>query len=110
MALLVPLSASPAALFVLMLLLGVAGMGIPPVGTGLAVRFAPAAPTLAAALAVSAFNGGTALGTWTGSIALGSPLGVTGPLVVAVAMAALGLVVLLIMAGLRLTKEPDRVG
>ncbi|WP_125107155.1 MFS transporter [Gulosibacter massiliensis] len=36
MALLVPLSAAPAAMFALMFLLGIAGMGIPPVGTGLA--------------------------------------------------------------------------
>lgn len=53
MALLVPLSTNAVATFVLMFLLGIAGMGIPPVGTGLAVRFAPAAPTLAA-ISVSA--------------------------------------------------------
>jgi predicted MFS family arabinose efflux permease len=57
MALLVPLSTNAVATFVLMFLLGIAGMGIPPVGTGLAVRFAHAAPTLAAAISVSAFNG-----------------------------------------------------
>ncbi|WP_035768240.1 MFS transporter [Arthrobacter castelli] len=110
MTLLIPLSTVPTALFALMLLLGVAGMGIPPVGTGLAVRFAAAAPTLAAALAVSAFNGGTALGTWTGSIALESSLGLLGPLTIAIAMAVLGLVTLVIMAALRLTTEHRRVG
>ncbi|CAN7336187.1 MFS transporter [Arthrobacter sp. LjRoot78] len=98
MALLVPLSTNAVATFVLMFLLGTAGMGIPPVGTGLAVRFAPAAPTLAAAIAVSAFNGGTAIGTWLGAAALESTLGVFGPLTVAIILAALGLLALLILA------------
>lgn len=103
--LLIPLSTSAAATFVLMFLLGVAGMGVPPVGTGLAVRFAAAAPTLAAAVSVSAFNGGTAVGTWAGASALESSLGITGPLTVAIIMAVLGLAVLLVMAALRVTTE-----
>lgn len=107
MGLLIPLSGNPVALFVLMFLLGIAGMGIPPVGTGLAVRFAAAAPTLAAALAVSAFNGGTALGTWTGAIALESPLGILGPVIVALVAAVLGLIVLLVMAAKRLADAPE---
>lgn len=105
MALLVPLSTNAAALCVLMFLLGVAGMGIPPVGTGLAVRFASAAPTLGAAIAVSAFNGGTAIGTWSGGIALASPLGILGPLTVAIALALLGLVTLGVMARARVVRE-----
>ncbi|MGJ0184407.1 MFS transporter [Corynebacterium glyciniphilum] len=105
MILLIPLSANPVTMFVLMFLLGLAGMGVPPVGTGLAVRFAAAAPTLAAALAVSAFNGGTALGTWAGSITLETSVGVLGPLIFAVVSAALGLVTLLVMAALRLTSQ-----
>lgn len=109
MALLVPLSTSATATFVLMFLLGIAGMGVPPVGTGMAVRFAAAAPTLAAAISVSAFNGGTALGTWTGSIAIDSSFGILGPLTIAIAMAVLGLVTLVIMAAQRLTTEPGRV-
>ncbi|MFF1555763.1 MFS transporter [Rhodococcus erythropolis] len=44
MLLLIPLSTYAAATFVLMFLLGIAGMGVPPVGTGLAARFAAAAP------------------------------------------------------------------
>jgi DHA1 family inner membrane transport protein len=52
---------------------------------------------------VSAFNGGTAIGTWLGGIALESSLGVLGPVVVGVAMAALGLAALLVMAARPLT-------
>lgn len=99
MALLVPLSNNVVATFVLMFLLGIAGMGIPPVGTGLAIRFASAAPALAAAISVSAFNGGTALGTWLGASALGTQLGVAGPLAVGISMASLGFLTLLVMAG-----------
>lgn len=98
MALLIPLSTNAVALFILMFLLGIAGMGIPPVGTGLAVRFAATAPTLAAAISVSAFNGGTAIGTWAGANALGTPLGILGPMTVGIVMALLGLVTLLTMA------------
>lgn len=108
MLLLIPLSTNAVATFVLMFLLGIAGMGVPPVGTGLAVRFADAAPTLAAAISVSAFNGGTAIGTWAGASALESSLGITGPLTVAIGMAVLGLVALLVMAAMRLTKNDDR--
>jgi DHA1 family inner membrane transport protein len=108
MVLLVPLSTSPVATFALMFLLGIAGMGVPPVGTGLAVRFASTAPTLAAAVSVSAFNGGTAVGTWAGASALESPLGITGPLTVGIFMAALGVGTLLVMAALRLTRENGR--
>jgi DHA1 family inner membrane transport protein len=98
MSLLIPLSTNAIATFILMFLLGIAGMGIPPVGTGLAVRFAATAPTLAAAVSVSAFNGGTAIGTWAGATALGTPLGLLGPLIVGIVMAILGLVTLLVMA------------
>lgn len=101
--LLIPMSTNAVAMFILMFLLGIAGMGIPPVGTGLAVRFAAAAPALAAAVAVAAFNGGTAIGTWTGASALESSLGVTGPLAVALVMSTLGLITLVTMAMLRLT-------
>ena len=103
--LLIPLSANAAAVYILMFLLGTAGMGIPPIGTGLAVRFAHTAPTLAAAISVSAFNGGTALGAWTGASALESSLGNMGPLTVATIMASLGLLTLLVMASLRLIQD-----
>mgnify|MGYP000147084619 CR=1 FL=1 len=105
MALLVPLSTNTTAIFVLVFLLGIAGMGIPPVGTSLAVRFAHAAPTLAAAISVSAFNGGTAIGAWLGASALESTLGVVGPLTVAVILAVLGLLALLAMAVMRMTSN-----
>jgi DHA1 family inner membrane transport protein len=104
-ALLAALSTNAVATFVLIFLLGVAGMGVPPVGTGLAVRFARSAPALAAAIAVSAFNGGTAIGTWIGAAALESPLGVVGPLVVGIAMAVLGLLTLLVMAARGVTHD-----
>ena len=107
MALLVPLSTNTTAIFVLVFLLGIAGMGIPPVGTSLAVRFAHAAPTLAAAISVSAFNGGTAIGAWLGASALESTLGVVGPLTVAVILAVLGLLALLAMAVMRMTSNVE---
>lgn len=107
MTLLVPLSVNAAATFALTFLLGIAGMGIPPVGTGLAVRFASAAPTLAAAISVSAFNGGTALGTWIGAAVLETTMGLIGPLAVAIVMAALGLLTLLALASLRWQSEVD---
>lgn len=107
MGLLVPFSTNAVAMFVLMFLLGIAGMGIPPVGTGLAVRFAHGAPTLAAAVSVSAFNGGTAIGTWFGASALESTLGVLGPLTIAIIMAGLGLLTLLVLARTRATSQQD---
>lgn len=102
-ALVIPLSTNSAATFTLVFLLGIAGMAIPPVGTGLAVRFARTAPTLAAAISVSAFNGGTAIGTWAGATTLGTTLGILGPLTVAITLATLGLLTLLTMASRRFT-------
>jgi predicted MFS family arabinose efflux permease len=100
MGLLIPLSRFPAVTIVLIVLLGLFGMGVPPVATGLAVRFAAGAPTLAAAVAVSAFNGGISVGSWAGGRALESALGTTGPAVVGLSMALLALLALL---GLRAT-------
>ncbi|MFT4264392.1 MAG: MFS transporter [Nocardioides sp.] len=100
-------STNPIATFILIFALGIAGMGIPPVGTGLAVRFASTAPTLAAAIAVAAFNGGTALGTWIGAETLSTDLRARGPLLVGIAMATLGGATLSTMAALRLTAEPN---
>jgi len=76
----------------------VTGMSIPPIATGLAVRFASSAPTLAAALAVSAFNTGIAVGSWMAGVALESSLGATGPALIGGVGAALGLVPLLALA------------
>jgi DHA1 family inner membrane transport protein len=104
LALLIPLSANAVTAVVLVLLLGVAGMAVPPVATGMAVRFAHSAPTLAAALAVSAFNTGIAVGSWVAGAALASPLGGIGPALVGVCMVAIGLVPLLVLAAIRATR------
>lgn len=48
----------------LVTLLGFFGLGANPVLMALAVRFAKQAPVLASALTVSAFNLGTAIGSW----------------------------------------------
>ena len=98
LALLAVLAGSPVIAVVLLVLLGVTGMAVPPVATGLAVCYARSAPTLAAALAVSAFNLGIALGSWVGGRALDSSLGVTGPALIGAVGAALGLVPLLALA------------
>ena len=79
-------------------LLGATGMAVPPVATGLAVRHASSAPTLAATLSVSAFNVGIALGSWMGGRALDSSLGASGPALIGAVGAALGLVPLLALA------------
>ncbi|MDQ1658235.1 MAG: transporter, family, chloramphenicol resistance protein [Cryptosporangiaceae bacterium] len=76
-------------------------MAIPPVATGLSVRLAGSAPTLAAALTVSAFNGGIAIGSLIGGQTLDSSLGETGPATVGVVMVALGLVPLVALAANR---------
>jgi predicted MFS family arabinose efflux permease len=98
LALLLPLSAFPVPTVVLVVLLGITGMAVPPVATGLAVRFAPAAPTLAAAVAVAAFNLGIALASWVESEALDGPLGVTAPETIGVALVALGVIPLGVLA------------
>jgi DHA1 family inner membrane transport protein len=104
LALLIPFSSTAATAVLLVLLLGVAGMAVPPVATGLAVRFAHSAPTLAAALAVAAFNTGIAVGSWAAGAALASPLGTTGPALVGVGMVVVGLVPLLALAMTRATR------
>jgi predicted MFS family arabinose efflux permease len=77
---------------VLVTLLGFFGLGANPVLIALIVRFAGRAPTLGSALSVSAFNFGTAAGTWAAGRALDSSLGATGPAVVGTVVAALTLV------------------
>jgi DHA1 family inner membrane transport protein len=107
LALLIPLSTNPAATVVLIVVLGVAGMGVPPVATSLAMRFASNAATLAAAIAVSAFNLGIALGSWIAGSALESPLGPVGPEIVGAIMVALGLIPLAVLALIRADRTPD---
>ena len=76
----------------LVVLLGLFGLGANPVRMSMVVRFAGQAPTLASALTVSAFNFGTAVGSWIAGLALASGLGATGPAVVGAVIAALTLI------------------
>lgn len=110
LSLLVPLSTNAAATIVLVVLLGAAGMSVPPVATSLSMRFAGSAPTLAAAIAVSAFNLGIALGSWIAGHALESPLGAVGPEIVGAIMVALGLIPLAALALLRADRTHSLAG
>lgn len=86
------LSQSAAVTIVLVALLGLFGLGANPVLISLGVRFAGTAPTLGSALTVSAFNLGTAAGSWIAGQALDSSLGATGPAAVGSAIATLTLI------------------
>src|SRR3954449_1874397 len=96
--LLIPLSAKPLSAVIAITLLGVVTMAIPPVATGLSVRLAGSAQTLAAALTVSAFNGGIATGSSIGGHTHDTSLGETGPATLGVVMVALGLIPLAVLA------------
>ncbi|MFE7276468.1 MFS transporter [Streptomyces sp. NPDC057623] len=85
------LADSVPATIVLVALLGFFGLGANPVLMALAVRYAGQAPTLASALTVSAFNLGTAIGSWIAGITL-ERTGATGPTMVGTAIAALTLI------------------
>jgi predicted MFS family arabinose efflux permease len=102
--LLIPLSANPLTAVIVITLLGVVSMAIPPVATGLSVRLAGSAPTLAAAFTVSAFNGGVATGSAIGGHTLNTSLGETGPATLGVAMVALGLIPLAALAMRRVSR------
>ncbi|XDO64453.1 hypothetical protein HEP84_57680 [Streptomyces sp. RLB1-33] len=86
------LSRSAAPTIVLVALVGLFGLGANPVLISLGVRFAGRAPTLGSALTVSAFNLGTAVGSWFAGLALESPLRATGPAAVGAAIGALTLI------------------
>jgi predicted MFS family arabinose efflux permease len=86
------LSGYTVATVVLVALLGFFGLGANPVLISLAVRFAGTAPTLGSALSVSAFNLGTAVGSWIAGLTLGTGLGSVGPAVVGTVIAALTLI------------------
>ncbi|MFI6820880.1 hypothetical protein ACIBJE_07985 [Micromonospora sp. NPDC050187] len=73
-------------------LVGFSGLGANPVLTALAVRFAGQAPTLGSSLTVSAFNVGTAVGSWIAGLALASTLGATGPAAVGMAIVVLAVI------------------
>jgi predicted MFS family arabinose efflux permease len=77
---------------VLVALLGFVGLSANPVLSALAVRFAGVAPTLGVAMSVSAYNLGTAVGSWIAGLTFGSALGTTGPAVVGTVIAALTLI------------------
>jgi DHA1 family inner membrane transport protein len=77
---------------VLVALLGLFGLGANPVLMALAVRYAGTAPTLGSSLTVSAFNLGTALGSWLAGLALASGLGPGGPAVAGTVISALTLI------------------
>jgi DHA1 family inner membrane transport protein len=83
---------------VLVALLGLWGLGANPVLISLAVRYAGPAGTLGSSLSVSAFNAGTAVGSWIAGLALSSTLGVTGPAAVGTVIAALTLIPTVAMA------------
>jgi predicted MFS family arabinose efflux permease len=105
--LIVAVSGSPVVAVILVVLLGVASLAVPPVVMGLSVRYASGAPTFAAALSVSAFNVGIALGSWLGGRALESSLGATGPALIGAVSAALTLLplVTLARAGKRISRQ-----
>ncbi|MFD7204329.1 MFS transporter [Streptomyces sp. NPDC059893] len=86
------LSRPTAPTILLVALLGLFGLGANPVLISLGVRFAGRAPTLGSALTVSAFNLGTAVGSWIAGLALESPLQATGPAAVGTAISALTLI------------------
>lgn len=86
------LAGYPAPTIALVALLGLFGLGANPVLISLGVRFAGQAPTLGSALTVSAFNLGTAVGSWIAGLALDSSLGGTGPAAVGTGIAALTLI------------------
>jgi DHA1 family inner membrane transport protein len=83
---------------ILVALLGLFGMSTNPILIGKAVGYADQAPTLASALSTSAFNFGTAVGSWIAGFVLESALGATGPVVVGTVIAALYFVPLTVLA------------
>lgn len=83
---------APWLMMVLVVLLGLFGLSANGVLIHFAVRFAGPAAALGSALAVSAFNVGTAIGTATAGLALTSPLGLQGPSLVGAVVVALTLI------------------
>ena len=98
------LSGQAAPTIALVALLGLFGLGANPVLIALGVRFAGRAPTLGSALTVSAFNLGTASGSWIASCALESSLGATGPAAVGTVIAALTLIPAITIAVIHRTR------
>ncbi|MEZ2392145.1 MFS transporter [bacterium RCC_150] len=92
------LSGQPILTVVLAVLLGLFGLGANPVLISLAVRFAGSAPTLGSSLSVSAFNVGTAAGSWLAGLSLTTPMGVRGPAALGAIIVALTLIPVLALA------------
>ncbi len=90
---------------VVVVLLGLVGLSANPVLTSLAVRFAGQAPTLASSLTVSAFNLGTAVGSWAAGLTLDSGLGATGPVVVGTLIAVLTLLPTITVASVQRRRD-----
>ncbi len=82
-------SHSPAVTVILVGLLGLFGMSTNPILIGKAVTYADEAPTLASAMSTSAFNVGTAAGSWIAGVALESALGASGPVIAGAVIASL---------------------
>jgi predicted MFS family arabinose efflux permease len=94
---------------VLVSLLGLFGLSANPALIVFSVRFAGAAPTLGSALSVSAFNVGTAFGTWVAGFTLTSSLGVTGPVALGAAIMALTIVPAAVLATKRRRVQPTEL-
>ncbi|WP_086564069.1 MFS transporter [Streptomyces africanus] len=99
------LSPNPVAAVILVTVMGMTGFAATPVLGALALRFSGSAPTLVSGLSGSAPNVGIAVGSWTGGMALTSPLGQAGPPLVGTVAAALTLVPLTTLALMRATRS-----
>jgi len=94
-------SGMPWAMIALVVLLGLFGLSANGVLIHLAVTSAGSGATLGSALAVAAFNAGTAVGTAVAGATLTGPLGLSGPAALGAAIAALTLIPTVILAVLR---------
>ena len=92
---------APALMVVLVVLLGLFGLSANGVLIHLAVQYAGRAATLGSALAVSAFNAGTAIGVGIAGATLSTPLGIQGPATVGTIIVALTLIPTIALAVLR---------
>lgn len=92
------LAGSSISVTLLVILLGLFGLSANPVLSSLAVRFASHAPTLGSSLSVSAYNVGTAIGSWFAGRAIASQLGATGPVIVGIGFVALTLIPVITLA------------
>jgi predicted MFS family arabinose efflux permease len=94
-------SGLPWVMTVLVVILGLFGLSANGVLIHLAVQFSGEGATLGSALAVSAFNAGTAIGTALAGAALATPLGIRGPATVGAVIIALTLIPAIALAASR---------